>query len=68
MPPLSRELLDDANGRLDPADLPILGMTLDGTPEGEIARTLGVTGEELAHRVDRMIARLKVEVPAPREA
>jgi DNA-binding NarL/FixJ family response regulator len=68
MPPLSRELLDGANARLDPADLPILGMVLDGTPEGEIARTLGVAGEELTRRVDRMIARLKVEVPVPREA
>lgn len=63
MPPLSRELLDGASERLDPADLPILGMALDGTSEGEIARTLGVTGEDVARRIDRMIARLKVEVP-----
>jgi DNA-binding NarL/FixJ family response regulator len=67
MPPLSRELLDDANGRLDSSDLPILGMALDGTSEGEIARTLGVSSEDISQRVDRMITRLKVEVPVPRE-
>ena len=63
MPPLSRELLDDANGRLDSDDLPILGMALDGTPETEIARTLGMSNEDLTRRLDRMISRLKVEVP-----
>ena len=66
IPPLSRELLDDANARLDSADLPILGMALDGTPENEIARTLNVAPDEMAHRLDRMISRLKVEVPAPK--
>jgi DNA-binding NarL/FixJ family response regulator len=68
MPPLSRELLDSAGERLDSEDLPILGMALDGTPEKEIARTLGIAADELTQRLDRMIARLKVEVPVPREA
>jgi DNA-binding NarL/FixJ family response regulator len=66
IPPLSRELLDTANDKLDPQDLPILGMVLDGTPEHEIARTLGLSADDMTHRVDRMIGRLKVEVPAPR--
>jgi DNA-binding NarL/FixJ family response regulator len=66
MPPLSRELLDAAHARLDDEDIPVLMMALDGTPEGEIARTIGVPAEEMAHRLDRMIARLKVEVPAPK--
>lgn len=65
-PPVTRELLEDANSRLDSDDLPILGMALDGTPEGEIARTLGLPPEEMTHRVERMISRLKVEVPVPR--
>ena len=68
MPPLSRELLDSASERIDSDDLPILGMALDGTPEGEIARTLGIGGEDVTRRLDRMIGRLKVEVPAPRGA
>jgi DNA-binding NarL/FixJ family response regulator len=67
IPPLSRELLDDANRRLHQDDLPILGMALDGTPEGEIARTLGLESDEMQHRMDRMISTLKVEVPVARE-
>ena len=66
VPPLSRELLDDANARLHQDDLPILGMALDGTPESEIARTLGLSADEMTHRMDRMISTLKVEVPVSR--
>lgn len=66
IPPLSRELLDDANNRLDSDDLPILGMALDGTPENEIARTLGLSADEMTHRMDRMISTLKVEIPVSR--
>ena len=66
MPPLSRELLDAAQSRLDDEDIPVLMMALDQTPEGEIARTLRVSPEDMSHRLDRMIARLKVEVPAPK--
>lgn len=66
IPPLSRELLDDANNRLHPDDLPILGMALDGTPESEIARTLGLSADEMTHRMDRMISTLKVEIPVSR--
>ncbi len=66
MPPVSRELLDAAQRRLDDEDISVLMMALDGTPEGEIARTIGVSADEMAHRLDRMIARLKVEVPSPR--
>jgi DNA-binding NarL/FixJ family response regulator len=66
IPPLSRELLDDANGRLASDDLPILGMALDGTPENEIARTLGLSSDEMTHRMDRMISTLKVEIPVSR--
>ncbi len=66
MPPLSRELLDDATARLDGEDLPVLMMTLDGNSADEVARTLGLSPDELSHRVDRMISRLKVEVPVPK--
>ena len=66
VPPMSRELLDDANRRLDSDDLPILGMALDGTPENEIARTLGLGADEMTHRMDRMISTLKVEIPVSR--
>jgi DNA-binding NarL/FixJ family response regulator len=68
LPPLSRELLDDAGNRLEADELPILGMTLEDTPLLEIAATLGVEPAQIAHRIDRMIKRLKVEIPAPRAA
>jgi DNA-binding NarL/FixJ family response regulator len=66
MPPISRELLDEATRRLRSEDLPVLMMTLDGNTPDEIGRTLGVPGDELSHRIERMISRLKVEVPSPR--
>lgn len=64
LPPVSRELLDAAGAALAPEELPILGMTLEDTPPGEIASTLGLEPGELAHRIDRMIKRLKVDIPA----
>ncbi|HEV2062223.1 MAG TPA: response regulator transcription factor [Solirubrobacteraceae bacterium] len=63
MPAVDRELLAAAGERLPDEDLPILGMALDGTPHSEIAQTLRLDGEELGARLDRMIERLKVEVP-----
>jgi two-component system response regulator FimZ (fimbrial Z protein) len=64
LPPVTREQLEEANGRLDTDDLPILGMLLDGTPGPEIAATLGLDGRAYAERVERMIACLRVAIPA----
>ncbi len=63
LPPISRELLDAASAKLDPDDLPILGMTLDRTPAAEVAKVLGVEVAEINQRLDRMIAALKIDVP-----
>ena len=63
-PPLSRELLSDASARLHPDDLPVLGMALDDTPAAEIAAALRLERHELDARIDRMLASLRVEVPA----
>lgn len=68
LPAMSRELLDAAAGRLDPDDLPILGMSLDDTPIAEMAAALGKEPAEVSRRLDRMITRLKVAVAAPRAA
>ena len=68
LPPISRELLDAAARDLDPEELPILGMTLENTPVSEMATTLGIDAEDVKHRLDRMIKRLKIEIPAPRAA
>jgi hypothetical protein len=64
LPPVSREHLNAASARLDPEDLPVLGMTLDDTPPREMAQVLGLEPSALAARIDRMVGRLKVEVPA----
>lgn len=66
LPPITRELLDAAGAALDPADLPILGMSLDDTPVADMASALGLDFAELSRRLDRMISRLKVEVAATR--
>ena len=68
LPAISRELLDAASRRLDPDDLPILGMCLDDTPIGEMASALGTKPADVSRRLDRMITRLKVAVAAPRTA
>jgi DNA-binding NarL/FixJ family response regulator len=66
MPPISRELLDEATARLPSEDLPALMMLLEGESPDEVARTLGRTRDEFSHAIERMISRLKVDVPAPR--
>jgi DNA-binding NarL/FixJ family response regulator len=64
MPPISRELLSDASSRLDPEDLPILGMALDGTAAADVAAALRIAPTELDGRIERMLHRLRVDVPA----
>ena len=68
LPPISRELLDAASAKLAPDELPILGMTLEDTRVSDIAAALGIDTTEVAHRIDRMLKRLKVDIPAPRAA
>jgi DNA-binding NarL/FixJ family response regulator len=64
LPPVPRALLESAGGRVDPGDLPILAMMVDGTPLDEVADTLRVSTREVARRVDGMIERLRVEIAA----
>jgi DNA-binding NarL/FixJ family response regulator len=63
LPPISRELLADASSRLDPEDLPILGMALDDTGAADIAAALRLAPSELHRRIERMLHRLRVDVP-----
>lgn len=67
-PPVSRELLEEASSKIDEADLPILGMRIDGTPSAEIAKVLGIDGKELAARLERMIGVLRLDIPETRVA
>lgn len=63
LPPIPQELYEAAARRVDERDLPILGMLIERTPVHEVQQVLGIERSELAHRIDAMIGRLRVEVP-----
>lgn len=62
LPPVSRELMEVAASRLEPEDLPILGMIMDRTARPEIAEVLRVPRTELDERIVRMLGALRVEI------
>jgi DNA-binding NarL/FixJ family response regulator len=62
--PPSRAVLADAEQRLEEADMPLLAMLLDGTPEREIATVLGCERRDVQHAVHRVLSRLRLEVPS----
>jgi DNA-binding NarL/FixJ family response regulator len=64
MPPVSDALLEGAALALDADDVPILGMLVDRVSSPEIAHALGLAPAELRVRIDAMLNRLKVPVPA----
>jgi hypothetical protein len=57
-PTLDARALRTAGERLDPDDLPILGMLAHGVPAEEIAQTLGVEPDWLVARRWAMLAKL----------
>jgi DNA-binding NarL/FixJ family response regulator len=63
LPPVSREMLDEAYRRVDTEEAPLLGMLLDGTPVAEVAETVGVDPEQVHRRTVRMLQDLRVHVP-----
>ncbi|HEU4975843.1 MAG TPA: response regulator transcription factor [Baekduia sp.] len=65
LPPVPRQLMNQASQELDSEDLPILSMVLDGTPTAEVAKTLRMEPRAVLARIDTMIDRLRVEVPSP---
>lgn len=63
LPPVSRGLLEEASERLEPDDLPILGMIMDRTDRDEIARVLQISESALAERISRMLRALRLDTP-----
>jgi DNA-binding NarL/FixJ family response regulator len=59
-PELRHELIGSSAAQLDPDDLPIVGMVLEGTSLAEIAYTLGVSPTAIEERIYKMIERLDV--------
>jgi two-component system response regulator DevR len=64
LPPVARELLESAGSRVEPEDLPILAMMVDGTPIAEVAEAMRQPARDVSRRVDGMIERLRVEIAA----
>ena len=58
LPPLRPEAVERSVTRLDPQDLPILGMRIDGATLPEIASVLQLEERELSRRVVAMLGRL----------
>ena len=58
----SREFLNSAGQLVEPEDVAILGMAIDGTPNAEMAPVLGVDLAELERRIDRMLEALSEEI------
>jgi DNA-binding NarL/FixJ family response regulator len=65
LPPVSPDLLESAAAVLAPEDLPILSMLRNGESLQDTARTLRLDMTSATRRLDAMIARLRVEIPAP---
>jgi DNA-binding NarL/FixJ family response regulator len=59
LPPMGPDQLEAASSRLEPADLPIAGMLLAGTPVADIAATLGLATGEVRAQALRMIGRMQ---------
>jgi len=64
-PEIPREHLRAAAGRLEPGDVPVLGMLLERTTLADVATTLGIEPWQLQARLLAMIGRLRVETTIP---
>jgi DNA-binding NarL/FixJ family response regulator len=58
-------VLRAAAERLEPADLPVFGMRLEGTSAGEIASVLRLDRAEVDDRIDRIVETLKPRIDPP---
>ena len=59
LPPLTRAQLDAAAHRVDPDDLALLAMLVDGTPPADVAETLHMSRGRVARRTERVLGRLR---------
>jgi len=59
LPPLDPETLDAAAHAVDPEDLALLAMLVDGTPASDAADTLRMDRRKVGHRIERLLGRLR---------
>ncbi len=64
LPPIARPTLEESATVLDADDQALVAMLLDGSSEGEVAKTLRATPADIRHRVQRILSVLRLEVPA----
>lgn len=62
LPPVPRELLEEATAKLEPDELPIFGLLMDGTHGAEIAETLGLPGNVVVERTRSIIQKLRPQI------
>jgi DNA-binding NarL/FixJ family response regulator len=66
LPPISLELVGASAAKLDPEDVPIFSMLMDGTALSKIAEVMAVEEGELSARLRGMLGKLRVKTPALR--
>jgi DNA-binding NarL/FixJ family response regulator len=59
LPPLDPGQMDAAAHRIDPEDLALLAMLVDGTSAGDVADTLRLDRRKVGRRIERMLGRLR---------
>lgn len=63
-PEIPRELIEAAGTRVEPEDLPVLGMLLDRAGPADVADALRIDADEAGARIERVLTALKVATPA----
>ena len=59
LPPLDPETLEAAAHAVDPEDLALLAMLVDGTPPLDVADTLRLDRRKVGRRIERVLGRLR---------
>jgi hypothetical protein len=68
MPALDRRQLDAAAHKVEPEDLALLAMLVDGTAPADVAATLRINPRGLARRIERVLGRLRARPARPATA
>ncbi len=64
LPALEPHDLDAASHLIDPEDLALLAMLVDGTPPGDVADTLRLDRRKVGRRIERLLGRLRAGTAA----
>jgi DNA-binding NarL/FixJ family response regulator len=59
LPPIEPEMLEAAAHAVDPEDLALLAMLVDGTPPSDVADTLRLDRRKVGGRIERVLGRVR---------